>query len=195
MLYNLRTTARGGGARDLERFFGDASVGGGVFSTEVGLAGQTIIIWPREGLDSYGALRNQSETGRGAAGIDQLGKHDLEILKLAPFMEPLKPEQIGHVWELSWYDFPPGGVEQALEAFEPAIAKRQGDSRVVGCWSVEIGPVEDRVYVLAAYKDWDQRHEVMDKLSAAKAWPPQPKEGAIRAGSKLITPARFSPLR
>src|SRR5687767_9542040 len=105
MLYNMRTTARGGGARDLERFFSDGSVGGGVFSTDVGLAGQTIIIWPHSGLDSYGALRNQAETGRGAAGVDQYGKHELELLELAPFMQPLKAEQIGRVWELTWYDY------------------------------------------------------------------------------------------
>jgi hypothetical protein len=195
MLYNLRTTARGGGARDLERFFSDASVGGGVFSTEVGMAGQTIIIWPHQGLDSYGSLRNQAEAGRGAMGVDQMGKHEVEILRLAPFMQPLQPEQIGRVWELSWYDFPPGAVDQALAAFEPAIAKRQSDARVVGCWSVDIGPVEDRIYVLAAYRDWDHRDEAMPKLRAQASWPPQPEVGAVRTGSKLLLPARFSPLR
>ena len=117
-----------------------------------------------------------------------------KILKLAPFMQPLQPEQIGRVWELSWYDFPPGAVDQALEAFEPAIAKRQSEARVVGCWSVDIGPVENRVYVLAAYKDWDQRDEVMPRLRAEAVWPPRPKVAALRAGSKLLTPARFSPL-
>ena len=193
MLYNMRTTARGGGARDLDRFFNDASVGGGVFSTDVGLAGQTTIIWPHEGLDSYGAARNQSEGGRGAAGVDQYGKHELEVLELAPFMEPLKPEQIGRVWELAWYDYPPGKVPEALKAFEAALPDRQKLSRIVGIWSVEVGFAMDRIYCLAAYKDGDQRDEVAPKLKQGGKWPP--RAGAIGGGSKLLQPARYSPLR
>ncbi|MPZ50865.1 MAG: hypothetical protein GEU75_16465 [Dehalococcoidia bacterium] len=195
MLYNMRTTARGGGARDLERYFGDANVGGGVFSTDVGLAGQTIIIWPHEGLDSYGAARNQSEGGRGAAGVDQYGKHELEVLELAPFMEPLKPEQIGRVWELTWYDYPPGAVPEALKAFEAALPYRQEKSRIVGIWSVAVGFALDRIYYLAAYKDWNQRDEVVSALKKDGTWPPKTKDAAISGGSKLLQAARFSPLR
>lgn len=194
MLYNLRTTARGGGARELERFFGDASVGGGVFQTDVGLAGQTIIIWPHEGLDNYGAARNMAEGGRGAAGVDQLGKHELEILQLSSKMEPLKAEQIGRVWELSWYDYNPGTVKQAMTAFESALPQRQEHSRIVGLWFVEVGFAQNRVYTLAAYKDWDHRDEVADKLRGDSAWPPHAQVPAVAAGSKLLQPARFSPL-
>jgi hypothetical protein len=191
----MRTTARGGGARDLERFFGDASVGGGVFSTDVGLAGQSIIIWPHNGLDSYGALRNAAETGRGAAGVDQYGKNELEILRLAPFMQPLQAEQIGRVWELTWYDFPPGSVPAALTAFEQAMPYRQEKSRIVGLWSVEVGFALDRIYYLAAFKDWDQREEVVAGLKSDGIWPQQPAATAVAGGSKLIQPARYSPLR
>src|SRR5688572_21204829 len=128
-------------------------------------------------------------------GVDSYGMHALEVLRLAPFMEPLQPQQIGRVWELSWYDFPPGEVEQGLEAVRSALPKRQEYGPVVGCWSVEVGPKEDRIYLLSAFKDWDDRDRVMSELRSDPAWPPQAKVPATTGGSKLLTPARYSPLR
>jgi hypothetical protein len=198
MLYELRITARGGGAdmRALAARFGDRSVGGGVFRTEVGETGQTVIIWPRvqASTDDAGPRRGRGgeeggDEGEGRLARNPLGKHTMEVLRLAPFMDVPEPCEIGRVWELRWYDYPAGTVEGAVESFSAATGE---GFPTVGCWTVETGLKCDRVYVLGAYRDWDHRDEVTSKVASA-GWAPQNAPEATAGGAILLLPTAFSP--
>jgi hypothetical protein len=203
MLYELRITARGGGAdmRAVGARFGDQSVGGGVFRTEVGEAGQTVIIWPRvdPAVEPGGARRGEvagegGEEGGERLARNPLGKHTMEVLRLAPFMEAPEPRQIGRVWELRWYDYPAGSVDRALDAFEQPSGEAEGFP-IVGCWTVETGLNLDRIYLLAAYRDWDHRDEVTSKLVSDAHWPPLSEPQALAGGARLLIPTATSPFR
>jgi hypothetical protein len=116
----------------------------------------------------------------------------MELLQGASFMKPLVAQEMGKVYELSWFDFAPGGVRPALEAIEAALPAREQLHPIAGVWSVEVGTALDRVYVLTPYRDWDHRHEVQAKQGA---WPPAFPVAALAAGSKLLLPTAASGLK
>jgi hypothetical protein len=203
VLYELRITARGGGAdmRELRGRFGDESVGGGVFQTEVGETGQTLIIWPRDTAGAQAAPRQRGAAGsegegEGRLARNPLGKHTMELLRLAPFMAPPAPRQVGRVWELRWFDYPAGTVSEALAGYDTLVENVDRGFPLAGCWSVEVGPVADRIYLLAGYRDWDHRDAVTSRLASDAQWPP-PTDGleAINGGARILIPAAFSPFR
>jgi hypothetical protein len=210
MIHELRTytLARGtGGVRELERRFGNNidirlkySTLGGFFHTEIGEdSTQVVHIWPYDGYAHRAEAReaaNRDESGRWPPGIAELfAKQQVEVLLPAPFMRPLEPQQLGRVWELSWWDVPVGYVGQALQAVEAGLPHREELYPVVGCWSVEVGTVTNRIYLLCPFKDWAHRDELMATLRLDPEWPPKFAVSAIGSGAKVILPARFSPLR
>jgi hypothetical protein len=210
MIHELRTytIARGtGGVRELERRFGNNidirlkySKLGGFFHTEVGEDSvQVVHIWPYAGYKDRAESReaaNRDESGRWPPGIAELfAKQQVEILLPAPFMRPLEPQQLGRVWELSWYDFPLSGMRPALDAIGKALPAREQLYPVVGCWTVEVGTVTNRIYLLAPFKDWEHRDELMGTLRHSAAWPPAFPVDAMSSGSKIILPARWSTLK
>jgi hypothetical protein len=109
-------------------------------------------------------------------------------------MRPLEPQRLGRVWELSWFDFPVGGTGPALVALERALPHREALYPIVGCWTVEVGSVTNRIYLLAPFKDWTHRDEIIATLRQDADWPPQFPIAATGSGSKIILPARFSTL-
>ena len=138
--------------------------------------------------------------GRGGEGDGRLtwgvqGSQTVELLNPAPFMKALEPMQYGRVWELTWLDFPAGGASLALEAYDGAMLLREKYSPVVGCWSVAVGPVLDRVYLLTPFKDWDHRQRVSNELRLEEGWPPALPMAATAGGSKLLLAAGISNLR
>jgi hypothetical protein len=210
VIHELRTytLARGtGGVRELERRFGNNidirlkySSLGGFFHTEIGEdSTQVVHIWPYAGYANRAEAReaaNKDDSGRWPPGIAELfAKQQVEILLPAPFMRELQPQQLGRVWELSWFDFPVGGVGPALDALEKALPRREALYPVVGCWTVEVGMVTNRIYLLAPFKDWAHRDELMAQLRADSTWPPEFAVGATASGAKIILPARFSTLK
>lgn len=210
MIHELRTytLARGtGGVRELERRFGNNldirlkySHLGGFFHTEIGEDSiQVVHIWPYEGYANRAAAReaaNKDESNRWPPGIAELfAKQQVEVLLPAPFMRQLAPQQLGRVWELSWYDFPVGGVRDGLDALGAALPKREELYPIVGCWTVEVGTITNRVYLLAPFKDWAHRDEMQARLRQDNTWPPHFPTAAHSSGSKILLPARFSTLK
>jgi len=174
MIHELRTytLARGtGGVRELERRFGNNlevrlkySKLGGFFHTEIGEdSTQVVHLWPYAGYQDRAEAReaaNHDDSGRWPPGIAELfARQQVEILLPAPFMRPLEPRQLGRIWELSWLDFPVGGVLPALDALAGALPQREQLYPLVGCWTVEVGTVTNRIYLLAPYRDWQHRDE------------------------------------
>jgi hypothetical protein len=189
MLHELRTLARGVGVREAERLL--AGRFAGVFSTEVGTMGEIVVLRPYEPQPAgrAGAGRGEGE-GRRAGGIQ--GSQTVELLAPASFMRPLEAQELGRVWELSWLDFPSGGVDEALSAYGAALPAREKHYPVAGCWRVVGGFALDRIYLLTPFKDWDHRHELNRVLQTETSWPPKFPVAAISGGSKLILPAAIS---
>jgi hypothetical protein len=210
VIHELRTytIARGtGGVRELERRFGNNldirlkySKLGGFFHTEIGEdSTQVVHIWPYDSYANRAEAReaaNKDESNRWPPGIAELfARQQVEILLPAPFMRDLQPQQVGRIWELSWFDFPVGAVNGALDALGQALPVRETLYPVVGCWTVEVGTVTNRIYLLAPFKDWAHRDEVQSQLRTNTEWPPKFPVAAHTSGSKILLPARWSPLR
>ena len=209
MIHELRTytiKVDGGGVRELERRFGNGidirlkhSSLGGFFHTLTGDMSQVVHIWPYDGLRNRAEARaaaNRDESNRWPPGIAELFERQVvEILDPAPFMRPLEPQELGRVWELSWVDYPPTRVTEALSAYEGGIKTREKHYPIVGCWTVDVGDSVGRIYVLSPYKDLDHRAEVLEASAKDESWPVRSAVPAVARGSKLLQPAAFSPLR
>ena len=209
MIHELRTytiKVEYGGVRELERRFGNGidvrlkySKLGGFFHTLSGEMSQVVHIWPYDGLRDRAESRaaaNRDESNRWPPGIAELfEKQVVEILLPAPFMRPLEPQELGRVWELSWVDYPPSHVKEALVAYEKAMPARQKHYPVVGCWTVDVGESTGRIYLLSPFKDFEHRSQVIEAISKDPSWPPDAGVPAVTRGSKILEPAAFSTLR
>jgi NIPSNAP len=209
MIHELRTytiKTEYGGVGELERRFGNGidvrlkySQLGGFFHTRAGPLSQVVHIWPYDGLRNRAEARaaaNRDQSNRWPPGIGELfERQEVEILLPAPFMRPLRSQYLGPLWELSWFDYSPHNVREALTAFETCVPKREKQYPVVGCWTVDVGPSSGRIYILAPFKGWEHRDEVLATIEAEGSWPPKPTCPASGAGSKLLEPAHFSPLQ
>jgi hypothetical protein len=161
---------------------------GGVFGTEVGTMGETVVIRPYDPDATSRAAR-----GEGRARLEaSVAPQTMELLQPAPYMRPLGPQELGQVYELSWFDFAPGGVAPAIDAIGASLPAREALFPITGVWTVEVGFALDRVYVLTPYRDWDHRHEMQAKQGA---WPPAFPVPATSAGSKLLLPTAASGLK
>jgi hypothetical protein len=210
MIHELRTytLARGtGGVRELERRFGNNldirlkySKLGGFFHTEIGEdSTQVVHLWPYAGYADRAESReaaNKDDSNRWPPGIAELfAKQQVEVLLPAPFMRALEPQQLGRVWELSWFDFPVGAVRDGLQAIGAGLPHREALYPVVGCWTVEVGSITNRIYLLAPFRDWAHRDEIQAKMRDDPDWPPRFPVAASTSGCKILLPARFSPLK
>ncbi len=195
----------GGSVRELERRFGNAidirvkySPLGGFFHGETRHTSEVVSLWPYEGLAQREQVRvaaARDESGRWPPGLGELYQGQIvEILLPAPFMRPLEPQQIGSVWEFTRLDFPPGAIDQVLDAYGRAMPHREEYYPMVGCWSVGIGPI-DRLYTLAPFKDLAHRDEVAAALRKDPLWPPKTPVQATGGQVTLLMPSHFSPLR
>jgi hypothetical protein len=209
MIHELRTyTIRTeyGGVRELERRFGNAievrlkySSLGGFFHTVSGNMSQVVHIWPyrdlRDRADSRAAA-NRDESNRWPPGIAELFEmQEVEILMPAPFMAPLEPQEAGQAWELRWFDFRPTDVGSALSGLQAAVPAMEQRGRLVGCWTVDVGPSIGRVYTLSPFENLEQWRGSADPGQAEASWFDEAGARPLTRGLKLLQPSRFSTLR
>lgn len=209
MIHELRTytiRTQGGGVKELERRFKNGldirlkySPLGGFFHSTAGELSQVVHIWPYENMRDRAESRaaaNRDPSDRWPPGIAELfARQEVEILVPAPFMRPLEPQQLGPVWELSWFDFSPAFVGYALDQFREVLPQREELYPVIGCWTVDVGAVLGRIYVLAPFQGHEHRAEIKHELTASQRWPPKFHEAPTTTGCKLLEPSVFSPLR
>ena len=206
MIYELQIySLPGTSVRELERRFGNAmdirskySTLGGFFHGETRHTSQVLHIWPYEGLRHREEVRvaaARDESGRWPPGLGELYQGQVvEILQPAPFMRPLLPQELGKVWEWTRLDFPPGTINEVLDAYGEVMPHREEYYPMAGCWYVEIGPI-DRLYTLAPFKDWDHRDQLAAQLRSDPLWPPRTPVLPVSGEVALLFPAPFSPLR
>jgi hypothetical protein len=102
--------------------------------------------------------------------------------------------QAGRLWELRWYDFRPSDRDRALEGFQPVLQKLEQTLPVVGCWTVDVGPVAGRIYTLMPFRDWQHREDIAGSLRSEEVAFLEGPSVPFARGVKLLEPAHFSTL-
>ncbi|MBV8715636.1 MAG: NIPSNAP family protein [Chloroflexi bacterium] len=207
MLYEIRTyTLKPGSVPEYEKRFAEAvetrtkySPMYGMWHTEIGPLNQMVHIW------AYDSLQQRFEA-RAAAGRDSSGNwppktSDLVVSQESDIMLPIAGmhhhsgvQELGGVYELRMYTYPPGATGGVAQAFAEKYAGRHGVYPVGGIWTSDLGNL-NRLYQLLPYKNWDHREQVRTELREKGLWPPHTEARAVTQLVRHMVPAPFSPLR
>jgi hypothetical protein len=169
---------------------------GGCWHTEVGELDQVVVFWP---YDSHAHREQVLAEARNVKTWpppvqDLIENVQTKILNPAPFNPPLGERQLGNIYEIRQYMFRAGSIPKVIERWTPMMAAREKLSPLVGCWSTEIGPLNQWVHIWA-YKDAADRQRVRGEAVKAGIWPPDTAEWMLKMTNMLTIPAAFSPLR
>ena len=169
---------------------------GGHWYTEAGPLNQIIAIWPYESIQERTRIRREAEAGDKWPPDtgDLIVTMKSEIYQPAPFMTPLGERNIGPVYEMRMYTYPPESMGQVLEAWGRSMAEREKLSPLAGCWYSELGGMNNFVHMWA-YSSFDERSRVREEARAKGIWPPQGSAAAVRQENKFLLPASFSPMQ
>jgi hypothetical protein len=207
MIYEIRTyNVRPGQVAEYFKRFSDGlevrskySQMYGMWHTEIGPLNQVVHIW------AYDSLQQRAEV-RGAATRDASGKwppktSDLLVSQESDILAPIGGMQhlsgaseLGGVYELRMYTYPPGAIGGVAETFAAAYAARHAVYPVGGIWTSELGNL-NRLYQLLPYRNWDHRDQVRRELREKSIWPPQSEARPATQLVRHMIPAPFSPLR
>jgi hypothetical protein len=207
MIYEIRVyTLKPGSVAEYEKRFAPAyevrqqySAMYGMWHTEIGPLNQMVHIW------AYDSLQQRADT-RAAAGRDTSGNwppntNDLVVSQESDILVPIKgmqhqsgTQELGGVYELRMYTYPPGGTGKVAEAFAEAYAGRHGVYPVGGIWTSDLGNL-NRLYQLFPYRNWEHRDEVRGELRQKGLWPPHSEARPVAQLVRHMVPAPFSPLR
>ena len=142
-----------------------------------------------------GALRKPDRTRYGPPiPSDLIVSMVSEIFLPAPFMDPLGEKDLGPIYEMRLYTYPPEGMPQVLEAWGAAIPERVKYSALAGCWYSEYGGVNNFIH-LWAYRSFEERQRIRAETREKGVWPPKGSVRPITQESKLLLPAPFSPMQ
>jgi hypothetical protein len=207
MIYEIRTyNMKPRGVAEFEARFAEGYVArekysklGGMWHTEIGPLNQVIHIWLYESLQHRADVRaaaNKDSSGKWPPNTaDTLISQESDILvPVSTMVDWTGPQELGNLYELRMYTFPPGVIGQVAERFAKALPARAAVYPVPGIFTSDLGNL-NRLYQLHAYKDWAHREEVRAELREKKLWPP-PGDGnnPIAQLVRHMIPASFSPL-
>ena len=171
---------------------------GGHWYTEVGPLNQMVAIWPYESLEQRAEIRRAAEAEPNPIWppdtSDLIVSMVSEIYLPAPFMTPLGTRDIGPIYEMRLYTYPPEGMSQVLEAWGAAIPERVKFSPLAGCWYSEYGGINNFIHIWA-YRSFEERQRIRAETREKGVWPPKGSVRPITQGSKLLLPAPFSPMQ
>jgi hypothetical protein len=119
-------------------------------------------------------------------------RSEVKIYEDAQYNPPLDRGAYGSVYELRRYEFEPGTIDLAFEAWAPLLDARSAPSPFLGAWWAEEGGVDAYVH-LWAYRDVAERGQVRAEAVSSGIWPPS-STTMLRQESTLVTPAPFSPI-
>ena len=106
----------------------------------------------------------------------------------------LEKRDIGPIFEMRTYTFPPGAMPGVLEAWGKRIEHRETFSPLAGCWYSDLGGLNKFVH-LWAYKSFAERNRVRDESRADGTWPPSVPVMPVKQENKILMPAACSPLQ
>jgi hypothetical protein len=203
MIYEMRTfNLRAGMVPEFEKRYAAAlpertkiSPLGAFWHTEIGPLNQAIAVWPYESL----AAREEARAQASKAGIwpppdnDLILTEEVWILQGAPFMRPLKPAQLGNVYEMRIYTAQIGKIPEVIKLWAAAIEDREKVSPLAACWYTEAGPISTWIHVWA-YQDLNERVRLRGEAQKLGSWPPPTRPLLERQENRILVPAEFSPL-
>jgi hypothetical protein len=171
----------------------------GMWHTEIGPLNQVVHIW------SYDDLQQRADI-RAAAAKDPSGKWpprgtDLLVSQETDILTPIETMthhtnggELGNLYELRMYTYPPGATAKVAKAFAAALKGREEIYPVAGIWTSELGNL-NRLYQLFPFKDWKHRDEVRTQMRAKEVWPPHADASPMAQLVRHLIPTSFSPLR
>ena len=204
MIYELRTyTLPPKQIAEYERLFAKSlatclafSPMAGFWHTEIGPLNQVVHIWPYDDLNQRAEVRGQaSKTAEWPPPTAHITLNmQSEILVPAPFMTPMSARDIGPLYELRTYTYPPGAIPEVIDAWGKSIVAREQLSPLAGCWFSEIGGLNKLIH-LWAYRSFEERLSIRAEAVEKGIWPPKGAVAPITQENKLLFPAAFSPMQ
>lgn len=94
--------------------------------------------------------------------------------------------------ELVQYRLKPRRIGLVEKAFAGCIAGRAQISPLGGCWTVDVGSLNQMIQVWA-YPDMAARDAAERAAAGLAGWPPQIAEHVVSRDSRIFVPAPFSP--
>ena len=168
----------------------------GHWYTEVGPINQIIAIWPYSNNDQRIQIRSEVEQ----KGIWPPDSGDLvqgmvsEIYLPAPFMRAMEPKNIGPIYEMRIYTYPPEDMPDILHTWQAAMPAREQLSPLVGCWYKESGGNDNFIHMWA-YESFEERLRIREHAKTTGIWPPKSSARLLKQNSKILLPASFSPMQ
>ena len=169
---------------------------GGFWHTEAGPLNQIIHIWPYQNMAHRTASRALMESRNvwGSLNAEYLVNMNSEIYQPAPFMRPLGDREIGPIYEMRKYTYRPGDIPRVIDVWGDAIAEREKYSPLVGAFYSDGGSMNLWTHIWA-YESFEQRMRVREETRKRGIWPPNSAATPLHEESKILLPAKFSPLR
>ena len=169
---------------------------GGHWYTEAGPLNQVIAIWPYESAEQRAHIREEVEaSGKWPPDTgDLIIRVTSGIYRPAPFMRPLVEGNIGPIYEMRIYTYPPEDIEMLLQAWASAMPEREKLSPMVGCWYNEGGGPNNFVHMWA-YSSFEERLRIRQEARDKGVWPPRSDARLTRQENKILLPSSFSPLQ
>ena len=168
----------------------------GFFYTEVGPLNRVVHIWQYEDLNQRTEVRAQVVKD-GVWPPDNAGitvRQQSDICLLAPFLPKLELKRdIGPLFELRSYVYPPNTIPQVIDAWAPKIEARMELSEPVGIWYSDIGGLNKWMHMWS-YESYEARTESRKKFSSI-GWPPSSGVSPVSMENMLLHAADFSPVQ
>lgn len=209
MIYEMRTyTLQPGKVAEFEERFEKRQPArekhsklGAFFHTDFGMLNQVIHIWPYESLAHRTEVRasmaaDPELAAAGGGGPSLIVQQESEICIPAPFMRPLGGGQkLGEFYEMRYYTFLPGVMNDLIDAWGEAMPKREEYSPLAAGMHTELGGLNKWIHIWP-YKSMEEREQVRAQTRADGIWPPQGawRGSMLKQENKLLIPASFSPM-
>lgn len=168
----------------------------GFFYTEVGPLNRVMHIWQYQDLNQRTEVRAQVVKD-GIWPPDNAAvmvKQQSDICMLAPFLPKLEIKRnIGPLFELRSYTYPPNTIPNVIEAWGSKIEARMELSQPVGIWYSDIGGLNKWMHMWS-YESYEARVEARKKF-ASIGWPPKAGVSPLTMENMLMHAADFSPVQ
>lgn len=168
----------------------------GFFYSEIGELNQALHIWQYDDMNQRADIRAKVvEDGVYPPDTREfLEGQKTEFFIPAPFLPELPTKRnIGPLFELRVYKYPPGGIPKVIDAWSTKIEARMELSKPVGVWYSDVGNLNQWAHMWA-YESWEHRTEARKEF-ASVGWPPASGVSPITMRNTLMYAAEFSPVQ